>query len=57
MKITQEYMDEYVIKPMAKGIADLMEQITKLDKKLDKTIVTYNNLIKQSNKEVSKKVK
>ncbi|GAI26818.1 unnamed protein product [marine sediment metagenome] len=27
MKITQEYMDDHVIKPMARSIADLEEKI------------------------------
>ena len=49
MIISQEYMETYVIKPMARQIAELMKQIKDLDKKLDETLSVYNVLMKQLN--------
>ena len=49
MIISQEYMETYVIKPMARQIAELMKQIKDLDKKLDKALSIYNTLMKAKN--------
>jgi len=49
MIISQEYMETYVIKPMARQIAELMKQIKDLDKKLDETLSVYNVLMKRLN--------
>ena len=43
MKITQEYMDEYVINPMARKLADL-------EKKVDLAITNSKFLVEQFDK-------
>jgi len=49
MIISQEYMETYVINPMARKIAELMKQIEILDEKLDKALSIYNTLMKAKN--------
>ena len=49
MIISQDYMEKYVVNPMARKIAELMKQIEVLDEKLDKTLSVYNTLIKAKN--------
>ena len=49
MIISQDYMETYVINPMARKIAELMKQIEVLDEKLDKVLSVYNTLMKAKN--------
>jgi hypothetical protein len=52
MKITQEYMDEYVVKPLN----EMKKQIDELEKKINLAQITLNYLQKYTNIE-EKKVK
>jgi len=48
MKINQEYMDDYVIKPIMQKFAEIEKHIEKVDKKINLLQITLNYNQKRS---------
>ena len=50
MKITQEYMDEYVINPMARRLAELEKKIDLLKSDIELLVKDFDKTIKNIKK-------